>query len=58
MQLDLNRASSAGHSEKYHGEVFQFCSDKCQKKFQQDPAKYAGVKLSSASDPAHASRPE
>jgi len=58
MQLDLNRASSAGHSEKYHGEVFQFCSDKCQKKFQQDPAKYAGVKLSSASDQAHASRPE
>ena len=58
MELDPNRASSAGHSEKYQGEVFQFCSDKCQKKFQQDPAKYAGVKLSSVSDPARASRPE
>ena len=58
MELDPNRASSAGHSEKYQGEVFQFCSDKCQKKFQQDPAKYAGVKVSSVSDPARASRPE
>ena len=58
MELDPNRASSAGHSEKYQGEVFQFCSDKCQKKFQQDPAKYAGVKVSSASDPTRASRPE
>jgi len=44
MQLDPNQGSSAGHSEKYQGEVFQFCSDKCQKKFQQDPAKYAGVR--------------
>jgi membrane fusion protein, copper/silver efflux system len=51
MQLDPNQGSAAGHSEKYQGEVFQFCSDKCQKKFQQDPAKYAGVKVSSASDP-------
>ena len=34
MQLDPNQGSSAGHSEKYQGEVFQFCSDKCQKKFQ------------------------
>jgi len=58
MELDPNRASSAGYSEKYQGEVFQFCSDKCQKKFQQDPAKYAGVKVSSVSDPARASRPE
>ena len=58
MELDPNRGSSAGHSEKYQGEVFQFCSDKCQKKFQQDPAKYAGVKVSSVSDPARASRPE
>lgn len=58
MQLDPNRTSSAGHSEKYQGEVFQFCSDKCQKKFQLDPAKYTGVKLSSVSDPARASRPE
>ncbi|MCU1316700.1 MAG: efflux transporter, family, subunit, partial [Candidatus Acidoferrum typicum] len=58
MQLDPNGASSAGHSEKYQGEMFQFCSDKCQKKFQQDPAKYAGVKVSSVSDPARASRPE
>jgi len=57
MQLDPNQGSSAGHSEKYQGEVFQFCSDKCQKKFQQDPAKYAGVKVS-LSDPARASRPE
>ena len=58
MQLDPNLASSAGHSEKYQGEVFQFCSDKCQKKFQQDPAKYAGPKVSSISDPALTSRPE
>ena len=58
MQLDPNRGSSAGHSEKYQGEVFQFCSDKCQKKFQQNPAKYAGVKVSSVADPAGASRPE
>jgi len=58
MQLDPNRASSAAHSEKYQGEVFQFCSDKCQKKFQQHPAKYASVKVSSVSDPTLTSRPE
>jgi membrane fusion protein, copper/silver efflux system len=58
MQLDSTSASSAGHSEKYQGELFHFCSDKCQKKFQQDPAKYAGVKVGSVSGPAHAARPE
>ena len=31
----------------YQGESFAFCSDKCQKKFQ-DPAKYVGEKLTSA----------
>src|SRR5467141_4223723 len=28
MQLDPNSASSAGHVEKYQGELFHFCSDK------------------------------
>jgi membrane fusion protein, copper/silver efflux system len=58
MQLDPNSSSSAEHVEKYQGEVFHFCSDKCQKKFQQDPAKYAGVKVGSVSGPAGAASPE
>jgi Cu(I)/Ag(I) efflux system membrane fusion protein len=58
MQLDSNSVSSAGHSEEYQGELFHFCSDKCQKKFQQDPGKYASVKVGSLMGPAHAAKPE
>jgi membrane fusion protein, copper/silver efflux system len=58
MHLDPKSASSAGHSEKYQGELFHFCSDKCQKKFQQDPAKYASIQVGSVSSPASATTPE
>jgi multidrug efflux pump subunit AcrA (membrane-fusion protein)/YHS domain-containing protein len=54
--LDPTLADSAGHIEKYHGETFRFCSDNCQKKFREDPARYAGVKLGSASTSAHVLR--
>ena len=58
MRLDPNRASAAAPLEKYQGVEFHFCSDKCKKKFQQHPAKYAGVTVGSVSGPARASRPE
>ena len=48
MPLDRNKATAAGHSEKYRDETFVFCSDKCQKKFHQDPSKYSSTRLRSA----------
>jgi len=49
MKLDLNQAQSS-HVEKYHGELFHFCSNNCQKKFQHEPGKYADVKVGKASN--------
>jgi RND family efflux transporter MFP subunit len=48
MKLKPNQAQSSSHVEKYHGELFHFCSDSCQKKFQHDPSKYADVKVGKA----------
>lgn len=56
--LDPNDAKATGHMENYHGEVFNFCSEECQKKFQQDPARYAGVKMREVAGTARASRRE
>jgi Cu(I)/Ag(I) efflux system membrane fusion protein len=53
MKLDGNKAQSSGHVEKYHGELFVFCSDNCQKKFEHDPGKYADVKVGSAGNSSH-----
>ena len=50
MKLDATKTQSSSHVEKYHGELFHFCSDNCQKKFQHDPGKYADVKVGSASN--------
>jgi len=50
MSLDRSKAVAAGHSETYRTETFVFCSDKCQRKFQQDPAKYSDAGLRSAAD--------
>jgi len=52
MQLDAKHAHDGSHTAKYEGETFSFCSEKCQKKFEQDPAKYAGEKVGSAAIPA------
>ena len=46
MSLDQDKALADGHAETYRGETFVFCSDKCRKKFLQDPAKYAEDRLS------------
>jgi RND family efflux transporter MFP subunit len=51
MPLDAAKAQASGQTEKYRGETYLFCSDKCRKKFEQDPARYAGEKLGSVADP-------
>jgi membrane fusion protein, copper/silver efflux system len=48
MSLDRNKAMASGRSETYHGDIFAFCSDKCQRSFHQDPSKYSGAGLRSA----------
>lgn len=50
MSLDRDKAVAEGHTENYHGETFVFCSDKCHKKFLQDPTKYIENRLRSAAD--------
>jgi membrane fusion protein, copper/silver efflux system len=50
MSLDRDKAIAGSHSETYHGETFVFCSDKCHKKFLQDPSKYLEDRLRSAAD--------
>jgi RND family efflux transporter MFP subunit len=47
MPLDASKAQSSGRTENYRGETYVFCSEQCQKKFHQDPAKYIGEKLGS-----------
>lgn len=51
MPLAADKFRSSTHRETYHGETFVFCSDKCQKKFEQDPARYVGEKLGSTAIP-------
>jgi membrane fusion protein, copper/silver efflux system len=50
MSLDRDKAVADGHTETYRGETFVFCSDKCHKKFLQDPTKYSQDRLRSAAD--------
>lgn len=50
MALDKDKTPAGGLTETYRGETFVFCSDKCHKKFLQDPAKYLEGKLRSAAD--------
>jgi len=56
MPLADKRAHDGPYTAKYHGETFSFCSEKCQKKFEQDPTKYVSDKLGSTAVPAGASR--
>jgi membrane fusion protein, copper/silver efflux system len=56
MPLDRSKAQSSGEIEKYLGETYLFCSDKCRKKFQQDPARYAGEKVGSTASQLRESR--
>ena len=48
MPLDAKQSHDNRYTAKYQGETFSFCSEKCQKKFAQDPAMYAGEKIGSA----------
>jgi Cu(I)/Ag(I) efflux system membrane fusion protein len=50
MSVDREKALAGGYQETYHGETYVFCSDKCHKQFQQDPAKYLQDRLRSAAD--------
>jgi membrane fusion protein, copper/silver efflux system len=50
MSIDRAKSVAEGHTEAYRGETYVFCSDKCHKKFQQDPTKYLQEKLRSAAD--------
>jgi YHS domain-containing protein len=52
MPLDTKQTHDRSYSSKYRGETFLFCSEKCQKKFEQDPAKFAGEKVGSVAIPA------
>ena len=52
MPLDAKQTRDRSYSAKYRGETFLFCSEKCQKKFEQDPAKFAGEKVGSVAIPA------
>lgn len=51
MQLEAKHGHES-HTAKYQGETFSFCSEKCQRKFEQDPAKYVGEQVGSAVIPA------
>jgi Cu(I)/Ag(I) efflux system membrane fusion protein len=48
MSVDRKKAVAAGHSENYRNEAFVFCSDKCQRKFHEGPAKYSDPRVRSA----------
>jgi len=50
MPIDHDAAVNSGHLEKYHGTTYLFCSDRCQRKFQKDPAKYGGDAVKTALD--------
>jgi multidrug efflux pump subunit AcrA (membrane-fusion protein)/YHS domain-containing protein len=58
MPLNAEQAQSAAHTEQYHGKTFKFCSDKCQKKFHQDPARYADAEPSTMAGSLRAPRHE
>jgi YHS domain-containing protein len=30
----------SGHTTTYHGEIYYFCSEECQRKFNEDPERY------------------
>ena len=41
MEVDPNRARTAGRTSVYRGATYYFCSDECKKGFDQEPARYA-----------------
>lgn len=52
MSLDRDKAMASGLTETSRGETFAFCSDKCRKKFKENPTKYLDEKLRSSADTA------
>jgi RND family efflux transporter MFP subunit len=48
MPLSPHDAKTSQYSATYHGHKFVFCSEKCQKKFADDPEKFAGEKAQSS----------
>lgn len=50
MSIDREKSLAGGYQETYRGETYVFCSDKCHKKFLQDPTQYIENRLRSAAD--------
>ena len=48
MPLSAHDAKASKYTASYQGHKFVFCSEKCQKKFEGDPKKYAGEKAQSS----------
>jgi len=42
MDVDPVKAKAAGRSSQYQGTTYYFCADQCKRKFDADPAQYAG----------------
>jgi membrane fusion protein, copper/silver efflux system len=40
MHLDAKKAHAGGQTQDFRGETYLFCSDRCRRKFQQDPDRY------------------
>jgi YHS domain-containing protein len=49
MPLSADVVKAAKYSATYNGHKFVFCSEKCQKKFNSNPGKYAGEKAQTSS---------
>lgn len=54
MSINPGKSTAEGRQENYKRQVFMFCSEKCQRAFHGDPAKYAGVKITSTASSARA----
>jgi RND family efflux transporter MFP subunit len=52
--MTLNGSNPSKHIASYKGETYSFCSEKCQKKFEQSPAAYVTDKLGRAVVPESA----
>jgi Cu+-exporting ATPase len=42
MEVDVNAAFAAGLRSDYKGKTYYFSSDDCKKRFDKEPARYAG----------------
>lgn len=50
MQVDPRQCA---HTGEYHGQTYYFCSERCQRQFDQNPALYAGQETGQPHVPGH-----